>query len=805
MTDSSENDLLSLFWIEVSEYLPILNNGMLKVEMAKGQERIALLREMNRVAHSMKGAARAVGMGVVQTVAHYMEEVFQLILKDGAEFNPNSADSLYDGLDLIQSVMDGRQIDTDVINEVVSSLEHVVAVMSGAEVEENGEDELELEDPIGEDGAIEPVRSTQTGSVHPFTTVRLDDDSREVPAIRATGVTPSIKHDAILSTSMLTAEINEMAPTLLLRPVEETIRVTVSKLDRLMAEASELLVAQMQGEERAGEIDMMRRRHARWLRDWRNVRAAYIRLVRRIQDQGDRVPELTLIFKFLEANQRYLSEFGRELSRLGQSLAADNMHLSTLSDQLQDDIASMRMMPFETIMGSFQRMTRDLARELGKQVNLVVEGAAVEIDKTVLDALSDPMLHLIRNAIDHGLESPHERETQGKSPVGQIVIGVEQRGSEIVLRVTDDGAGLNLDRIRRKAIKAELLNTQQAEVLSDEEIRMLIFHPGFSTSDAVTAVSGRGLGMDIVRTRVESLRGQVSIASKPGSGTTVTLRVPVSLTRLRCIIFRVGDEEFAVPSAVVIRMETILRDNIFTAEGKDMLNLNDRPMPLVSMGALLNIPTTGSQNNLVQIMALEAAGRLIAFEVDELISEVELVLKPLGPELQQSPYVAGAALLGTGGAIIILDANDLVRGASGSALPQRRMSLMGLPSGTSQRRLRVLVVDDSITTRTLEKNILETAGFEVHVAIDGVEAWTVINNMDFDIIISDVEMPNMNGLELTQRIKTHSQTQHTPVILLTSLNKPEQREAGLRAGANAYLIKSQFDQGELLETIQSVL
>lgn len=770
----ADSELLNIFWAEVGDYLHTLNNALLQVEMTSGNDRVGILREMNRVAHSMKGAARAVGIKTIETIAHYMEEVFQIALKDGAEIPPNAADTLYDGLDIIQHIMDGEETSADVITDVLTHLERIVGTMSGS---------------IGE--------KTPTDT--------RDDDSVEIMAL-----TPEEIHANVISShpsATLTLETAELSPTMLFKSIEETIRVPIYKLDRLMAESSELLVAKLQGEEHLRRIIQLRRRQSRWLRDWRNVRAAYIRLVRRLQEEGEEgVAELAMLFKFLDNNERNLNETSRDLMQLGQLVGISNMNLSALADSLQSDIASMRMMPFETLISGFQRTVRDLSRELNKQVHLNIIGATVEIDKSVLDMLNEPLLHLLRNALDHGLETPSERSREGKSPVGRITIHVEQRGNEIMVRVKDDGKGLDLDKIRERAIRNGLISEAEGADLSDDEVRQLIFQPGFSTSDLVTAVSGRGLGMDIVRTRIESMRGQVSIQSIAGQGTTITLRLPVSLTRIRCILLEIGSEQYALPSAVVGRMETIARESVFTAEGKEMIIVNGRPLPLVSLGAVLDIPVASHmRSDSIQVMVLEAADRAIAFEVDNLTSELELVLKPLGEELRNTPFVAGAALMGNGDVIIVLDANDLVRYASGALLPQRRIASPRLAPTTTQRRVRVLVVDDSITTRTLEKNILETAGFDVHVAIDGAEAWEMLGEIEFDLVISDVEMPKMNGLELCQRIKSHHQMANLPVILLTSLSKPEQREAGLRAGADAYLVKSQFDQGQLLETIQAVL
>lgn len=784
----SDSDLLNIFRDEVSEYLESLNEKLLHIEMvAEGDTSLRpTLIEMNRVSHSMKGAARAVGMTIIETVSHYMEEVFSAALHSHLTLTPDICDTLYDGIDLIQNIMNGGDNNEQTIAEILIHLEQAVnqSTLAAAQTD-------------SQQVAIVPAVSTNESEA-----VEQDIILGELPEqIMATGVIPKITLHERPTLSAPQIEVQTMA----LRPVEETVRVTVSKLDRLMAEATELLVARMHGEVRQRSINDLRRLHSKWQREWRNVRAAYIRLMRRVQDGQEQVsPELALLLKFMETNQRYLTEVNRRLAQLAQAVVQDNTHLATLTEQLQDDIGGMRLIPFDFIVGGFQRNVRDLARDMGKQITFEVSGAFVEIDKTVLDALKDPLTHLIRNAIDHGIESPVERQQRGKLPTGHIQIDVEQRGSEIVITVSDDGRGIDLQRVRRSIVKQKLLTETEAQSLGDDEVRFYIFHPGLSTSDKVTAVSGRGMGMDIVRERVEGLRGRVNVQSKMGKGTTITINVPVSLTRIRCILLRVGEQEYAVPSVVVSRMQTIQRSDLFTAEGQEMIVINDQPVPIVPLGAVLDLVTTSNLNEDVALLILQTANRTVAFEVDELLSELELVLKPLGPEIARAQYVSGAALLGTGDVLIVLDANDLVRAATRTSLPRRKTSVLTAPLPT-QRRMRVLIVDDSITTRTLEKNILETAGFEVYTAIDGVEAWALLGEIDFDVVISDVEMPKMNGLELTARIKQTGHYRSIPVILLTSLSKPEQREAGLRAGADAYLVKSQFDQSELLQAIQSVI
>lgn len=761
--DTITDELLNIFWIEVEEHLGTLNNGLLNVEMTHGEERKNLLKEMNRVAHSMKGAGRAVGYETIEAISHHMEEILEQALNHQLEISPHVADILYDGLDLIKEIVNGNPLSEEIIAAVLMQMGRI----------SNGSEYQTQSMPLKGD---DPVPSA------------TETPEMEIPA------------------SLMTSRIEAVSsPTMLLRPAEDSLRVSVSKLDQMMADTSELLTTKLQSENQQQMLNNLQRDMVKWQREWRNTRTAYIRLTRRLQENPDSMsPEMMSVFHFLENNEDFLTHSHRELTRLNQVSTQNNMHLSSLADQLQNNVSSLRMMPFETIVGGFQRVARDVARDIGKQLHLEIRGVSVEIDKTVLDALKDPLMHLLRNAIDHGLEDPETRLQQDKPPIGRVLFEVQQRGSEITIKVEDDGCGFDVSRIRRKALERDLITTQEARTLTDEDIRMLVFHSGLTTSERVTALSGRGLGMDIVRTRVENLRGRIAIDSVPGKGTAVTIHVPVSLTRLSVIMLRLGDEYYAIPSNMVERMETFPLEDIFTAEGNEMLNISGRPMPLVSLGSILDSPVIDQRKGEIQVLALRTVERAIAFEVDELFNEIELVLKPPGRELVNAPFVAGAAILGSGDVIIVLDANDLVRKATGLSLKSHQRPMVRA-STDETRPLRILVVDDSITTRTLEKNILESIGFDVHVAIDGTEAWARILDIEPDVIVSDVEMPNMNGLELTRLLKASPATRDIPVILLTSLGKPEQREAGLSAGADAYLVKSSFDQNELLEVIQDVI
>jgi len=748
MTDA-DAQLLQLFREEADDIMQALNDALLQIEMSPDAPAPALLREMNRMAHSLKGAARAVGYKRVERISHRLEDLLGQAHAGTLTLSPNVADSIYDALDVIQAELEGSSVTDEVLAALDAALgAHLAAESSARAISEAVASEATFSEPAPHWSDAEP---------------------------------PPGPTDA------------------------ERLRVAVGKLDRLMASSSELLVLRMQADERRRQSQALRQQIARWQRDWRTVRTSYLRLMRRLTKETDTSPELLALLRFLERNERQLGAAGRELAQFARDSAQDALQLTALADQLQTDVTGLRMMPFDHISGSFARMVRDIAREQGKQAALTISGGGVELDKAVLDALKDPLIHLLRNAVDHGLEPPEERQRLGKPPTGQISLRVEAHGSEVAIALSDDGRGLDVARLRQRAQALGLIDAQQAASLDDDAIRLLIFAPGFSTAEQVTAISGRGLGMDIVRTAIARLRGQLAVDSLPGQGTTLRLRLPLSLARIHAVIVRVGSEDFALPSALIARMTHLSPESLDMDGGRPTLHLDGQRLPLFNLGALLGVSSAPPEP--VPVVVLQLAERSAAFQVDALISEADLVLKPLGRELAGVPFIAGGALLGSGQVILLLDGADLLQQAATYSLPT--LTSPTLPtSGPQEAPLRVLVVDDSITTRTLEKNILEAVGCVVQVATDGMEAWSLLAHSlpDVpDVVISDVEMPHMDGLELTRRIRQHAHTQHLPVILLTSLSQPHQRKAGLKAGADAYLVKSRFDQDELLYTLRRVL
>ncbi len=749
MTDDQE--LLTLYAAEAAEHLGVLNETLLRLETMQGaddKERKRQIEALGRAAHSLKGASRVVGISPVEKLAHRMESIFDGVQAGKLALDADIADVLYDALDTIQEVLSGT--DTIDVEGVLIALEEAISALPDSPV---------------------PV-------VQSVTTVR------ETPA----RITQTL---AIIEPTS--------TPGFPIPAPEESIRVAVSRLDDLMADSSDLLVARSGIEQRLEDVKALRKANQKWQKEWRRVRTLYIRAVRQsTQSDND---EWSALLTFLNLTQRYMRLSTQQLLALDRALAADSLRLNLISDSLQDNIRRVRLVPFEMHISTFQRAVRDLAREEGKEVALQVTGASIELDKRVLETIKDPILHLLRNSVDHGIELPDERKRNGKPADGIIILALSQRGGNVSIILADDGRGIDVSAVRRAARR--VLSESEIDAMSDDEALSLIMLPGLSTSSQVTQISGRGIGLDVVRQNVEGVQGRIAIENSPGGGTTFRLTIPVSLSTMRCMLARVGSETYAIPTASIeqiVKLDTVPRESRFTAAGRPMLTLNDRTVTLAALAAVLERP---SSDNPQYVVIVGSGDRRMGFLVDDLITEQEMVVKNLNFELSRVKHVAGATLLGSGEVVIILNVGDLIKTA------QNVPTLHFVPAKTTIQQIvttrTILVVDDSITTRTLEKNILEAAGFEVITATNGLEAFDALDRSACALVVADVEMPYMDGIELTTRLRHHDRYQHLPVILVTSLDTEEHKARGFHAGADAYIVKGNFNQGELLQTVRQLL
>jgi len=466
------------------------------------------------------------------------------------------------------------------------------------------------------------------------------------------------------------------------------------------------------------------------------------------------------------------------------------------------------MLPFGTLLDLFPKMVRDISRDLGKQVDLLVQGREVEIDKRILQEIKDPLIHLVRNSIDHGIETGEVRAARGKPPFGSISIAISQReGSRVEIVVSDDGGGIPLDKLKATAVRNGVISEQEARTLDDQSAIALIYQSGLSTSAIVTEISGRGLGMAIVREKVEKLGGTISVESGPAKGTTFRIRAPITLATFKGIVVSSGGQLLVIPTASVERIARFRRGDIRTVENKDTILLEGRPVSLVQLDAVLGLPSRESrgQAEFTEVVVLGAGDRRIAFAVDAIRNEQEVLVKSIGKPLIRVRNVAGATVLGSGSPAVILNTTDLLHSAVHAASSGGARA-SGVKNGREEKITRnILVTDDSVTSRMLLKNILESAGYHVATAVDGVDALTSLKMHDFDLLVSDVEMPRMDGFDLTAKIRADKKLSELPVVLVTALGSPEHLERGVEVGASAYVVKSKFDQANLLDVIRKLI
>jgi two-component system chemotaxis sensor kinase CheA len=552
-----------------------------------------------------------------------------------------------------------------------------------------------------------------------------------------------------------------------------TVRVDMARLESLHARAEDFLAVKLSAEERVAE--------ARGLAE---AIARYREHLAGVKGNG-------LAADVLASEAR--------AGALLNHLLGDRRVVSLTVDALLEEARRMRMMPAASVLDTFPRMLGELARTLGKEVELVSEGGELEVDRKVLEVIKDPLLHLVRNALDHGIELPDAREAAGKPRRGRIAVTFAPlEGRRVEVRVQDDGAGIDLAGVRAGAVRGRLLSAEDAEALSEDAALNLIFSSGVSTSPVITDLSGHGLGMAIVRDRVERLGGEVRVETRAGEGTALRMVLPATVVTFRGLLVRAARHAFLLPMDSMVRALRLRASDVESVGGGSAIRWNGAAVPTATLAAILGLaegPEVAAPQGWRPCVVIASGQDRAALLVDEVVGEREVLLKEFQPPIVRVRHVVGGGVLGAGQLALILRPGDLLRALHEGVSPTRS------PQAADEAALAILVVDDSITTRTMERNLLEAAGYSVHVAADGQEAWAALKSGSFDLVLSDVDMPRMNGFELTARIRADPGLAELPVILVTALESREEKERGIEVGANAYVIKSGFDQSALLEII----
>jgi two-component system chemotaxis sensor kinase CheA len=610
------------------------------------------------------------------------------------------------------------------------------------------------------------------------------------------------------SSSAATSAARTPAANLTTATDAETVRISVNALDRRLLEAEELLAAKLATNARAAEIAALLGQLEQWRKECLRIQPQ-ARALRRAAEQnegGAPIPTAVAngLTEFIDWNNDHLRSFEARIATLRRSADHDRLLVGKLVDDMLENSKQLLMLPLATLGQLLPRIVRELCRDQGKEADLRIHGEDVKIDKRILEEIKDPLIHLLRNCVDHGIETPEARRRAGRPARATITLSVEQvNGNQVAISLQDDGSGIDVGKVKASAVKRGLLSADAAESLASDAALGLVFETDVSTSPMITQVSGRGLGLAIVREKTEKLGGRVSIESVRGAGTTIRMMLPLTLATFRGVIIECARRLFIVPTAQVERAIRFRPAEVQTVENRETLLLHGRTVALADLAQVLGISASrrnGEEPAARPALILGIGEQRVAFAVDAIVDEREVLVKRLTRPLSRVRNIAGATVLGSGEVAPILNVSDLLKSAR-HVSSSTRSAPAAAPAAAAPAK-RVLVAEDSITSRMLIKGILESAGYEVKTAVDGMEAFTSLRTERFDVLVSDVEMPRLNGFDLTARVRADRNLAELPVILVTALESREDRERGIDVGASAYLVKSDLDQSNLLEALR---
>jgi two-component system, chemotaxis family, sensor histidine kinase and response regulator WspE len=773
--DLSGFSMMELFRMEAETHTATLSAGLVALEGASAPPEV--IDPLMRAAHSLKGAARIVGLDSAVRVAHAMEDCFVAAQK---------------GLLILQS-------------------EHVDVLLRG----------VDLLIQVGQlgDSELEPWQSERADSINTLVAdltaikegqaaVRLEPSPSSPPSPPIATVVPSPAPVLVVVPVPIVKEETPGAPTVAAEPVvrereresDRVVRVTAGSLTRLMGLAGEALVQTHRLRPLVDSLWRLKARQTGLLESLQNLED-------RLSSRHDALPALER-----EILAKALARAAQSAQGLGETIEAMEEFTRSsedLSSRLHHEVLTSRMRPLADGVRGFPRLVRDLARELGKQARFEVVGETTGVDRDILDRLEAPLNHLIRNALDHGLELPEDRRSAGKSPIGTIRLEARHRAGMLQIVLSDDGRGISLERLRAKVVERALTTSAMADRLSEAELLDFLFLPGFSTKEQVTEVSGRGVGLDVVQSMVQAVRGSVKVASRLDKGTRFVLQLPITVSVIRALLVEVAGEPYAFPLNRIDRIFMLDRKDLRELEGKPHAMLDDQPVGLVEAFAVLELPAdfVRKAGELMPVVVASDRGHRFGVIVDRFLGERDLRVSPLDARLGKVPNVNSSSVLDNGWPVLIVDVEDLIRSID-NLLSGRRLGKLaaeGVAERQAHARKRVLVVDDSITVRELERQLLESRGYIVDIAVDGLDGWNAVRTASYDLVVSDVDMPRMDGIQLVRHIKEDARLKKIPVVVVSYKDREEDRIRGLDAGADSYLTKSSFHDRTFLSTVADLI
>jgi two-component system sensor histidine kinase and response regulator WspE len=781
-----DTSMLELFRLEVDAQATILNEGLLALESQP--QSAQALESLMRAAHSVKGAARIVAIDAAVGLAHVMEDCFVAAQKHAVTLGADEVDVLLVGVDLLLSI---SKVEAEDFNswlsehnqEVVTTTNAIAAILTpGASVPKPAKVDVPAVRPSREETALEPSATIAT-------------DTRVLPPQDQLAVQPreseaTARKDLVKATSANLESANQSTAQLS-SSTDRVVRVSADNLNRIMGLAGESLI------------------EANWLKPF----ADSLMILRKRQLELTKILEnlqnTTVINPNTQDSERYL-EAARQKERECREILGERLNelelfarrTASLSDRLYREVIASNMRPFTDGVQGFPRMIRDLARKLGKQVKLDIIGKSTPVDRDILKKLEAPLTHILRNSVDHGIEMPEDRITAGKSPEGTVRLEAFHRGGMLAISISDDGKGINPNWLRQKIVSKNLTTAEMAAQMSDSELMEFLFLPGFSTAKQVTEISGRGVGLDIAKSMAEEVGGTVRAVSQPGKGTSFHFQLPLTLSVVRTLLVEISGEPYAFPLVRIDKIVIVDKSHIYSVENRQYFTLDNRNIGLVSAHQVLELKESQSKSDGLSVVVISDQSDYYGLVVDRFLGEHDLVVRPLDSKLGKVQDISAAALMGDGSPILIVDVSDLVRSID-NLLNNRNLSRFSdeQKNAIVDSRKSILVVDDSITVREMERKLLENRGYRVDVAVNGMDGWHAVCAQDYDLVLSDIDMPRMNGIEFVTKIKNHPKLNSIPVIIISYKDREEDRIQGLAAGANYYLTKASFHDNSLVNAV----
>ncbi len=788
--------MLDLFLGEVEAQSIPLNQTLLSLK--NNPDEYLDLDFLVKSAHLIKGAARIVQFNEVVKLARAIEDTFVALQKHKASLNISQIDNLLAGVEFLINMLEipvlelenwlaERDPEVDNIVAAIALISEAAktqpAAIAAAVTSQNSAEKTSSQ-PKPKNTTAEPTENN--GQISPIgnsTAVTVEERSPKM----------AILSEGFANGKSATTNLRENAQKA--KAGDRVVRVNAENLNRIMGLAGESLV------------------EAKWLQPFADS------LLKLRTHQGQ-------LYNLLEKLQESLSDSvldQRSEDYLGtaRKKANDCRHIlsdrlnelelfarrsANLSDRLYREVIASNMRPFADGVPAFPRMLRDLARQLGKQVKFEVFGKSTQVDRDILEKLEAPLTHILRNALDHGIELPEVRLAALKPAEGTIRLEAAHRGGMLSITVLDDGRGIEPEKLRQKIVNKGMVSAEMAAKLTEPELMDFLFLPGFSTASQVTEISGRGVGLDIVQSMVQEVGGMLRATSVPGKGMSFHLQLPLTLSVIRTLLVEISGEPYAFPLTRIDRIVMVDTAQISIAENRQYFTLDNQNIGLVTAYQVLELPPPPQKLDLLPVVIVSDRSSSYGLAVDKFLGERDLVVRPLDPRLGKVADISAAAFMEDGSPVLIIDVEDLVR-STDKLLTESRLQKVSQTAQTAESttRKRVLVVDDSITVREVERKLLENQGYEVEIAVNGMDGWNALRTGHFDLVISDVDMPRMTGIELVSQIKNHSGLKSIPVIIVSYKDREEDRIRGLEVGADYYLTKSSFHDDTLLNAVVDLI